>query len=136
MFARGRIGSLELESFELFVQTEFAAAHRLREYDGNCEHLHGHNWKVDVVLRASQLDALGMALDFRDAKRLIHEVLDEFDHEYLNELPPFREVNPTTENIARFIYHALEAKLPAGTAVAKVTAWESEKCGASYSREP
>jgi len=129
-------GVCTLETFELFVQTEFAAAHRLREYDGNCEHLHGHNWKVDVVLRANQLDALGMALDFRDAKRLIHEVLDGFDHEYLNELPPFREVNPTTENIARFIYHALEAKLPEGTAVAKVTAWESEKCGASYSREP
>jgi 6-pyruvoyltetrahydropterin/6-carboxytetrahydropterin synthase len=113
---------------------EFAAAHRLREYDGNCERLHGHNWKVDVVLRAALLDRLGMAMDFRVAKRLIHEVLDGFDHQCLNELAPFREMNPTTENIARVVYEALEARLPSGVAVAKVTAWESDQCGASYFR--
>ena len=79
------------------------------------------------------LDRLGMLLDFRDAKRLIHEVLDGFDHQCLNDLEPFRDQNPTTENIARIVYEALAARLPHGVTVAKVTAWESDHCGASYS---
>jgi 6-pyruvoyltetrahydropterin/6-carboxytetrahydropterin synthase len=118
------------------VETDFAAAHRLREYDGNCERLHGHNWKVDVVLRGQALDGLGMVIDFRDAKRLIHEVLADFDHTCLNDLEAFATQNPTTENLARTIYEALAAKLPDGVSVAKVTAWESEHCGVSYSRTP
>ncbi len=121
--------------YELLIQTYFAAAHRLREYTGDCERLHGHNWRVDVVLRAPQLDRLGMVMDFRVAKRLIAEILDGFDHQYLNELDTFRELNPTTENIARTIFVALAAKLPAEIAVAKVTAWESDLCGASYIAE-
>ena len=124
----------ELDVYELLIRAEFAAAHRLREYDGNCERLHGHNWKVDVVLRTTALDSLGMALDFREAKRLIRDALDAFDHQYLNDLAPFRDANPTTENIARTVYHALAATLPDGVAVAKVTAWESDGCGASYTR--
>jgi len=123
-----------LDVYELVVEAGFAAAHRLREYDGNCERLHGHNWKVDVVLRGNALDKLGMVMDFRDAKRMIGEVLNTFDHRCLNDLEPFQTVNPTTENIARFIYHALAAKLPEGITVAKVTAWESEHCGATYSQ--
>jgi len=116
------------------IQTEFAAAHRLREYDGNCERLHGHNWKIDVALRGEQLDKLGMLLDFREAKRLIQEVLGQLDHRCLNDVEPFRETNPTTENIARTVFHALAARLPQGILVRKVTAWESDHCGASYTR--
>jgi 6-pyruvoyltetrahydropterin/6-carboxytetrahydropterin synthase len=116
----------------LYLRSEFAAAHRLREYDGNCERLHGHNWKVDVVLRGAQLDRLGMLLDFREAKRLLRELLDALDHRYLNELEAFREANPTTENLARTICEALAARLPEGITVARVTAWESDGCGASY----
>jgi len=118
------------------MQGEFAAAHRLREYDGNCERLHGHNWKVDVVLRGENLDKLGMVLDFRDAKRLLNQVLDELDHSYLNELEAFRQQNPTTENVARVVYDALAARLPDGVTVARVTAWECDHCGASYSQTP
>jgi len=125
-----------LDIYELTVETEFAAAHRLREYDGNCERLHGHNWKVDVVLRGEALDGLGMVIDFRDAKRLVGEVLAEFDHSCLNDLAAFQEQNPTTENVARTIYEALAAKLPDGVSVARVTAWESDHCGVSYSRTP
>jgi len=131
-----RRGSATLEAYELLIQTEFAAAHNLREYDGNCERLHGHNWKVHVVLRGHQLDSLGMLVDFRDAKRRINAILSAFDHHYLNELTPFVSENPTTENIARFIYGALADSLPEGIVVAKVTAWESDHCGASYSRTP
>jgi 6-pyruvoyltetrahydropterin/6-carboxytetrahydropterin synthase len=129
------LGASILDRYELLISTDFAAAHRLREYDGNCERLHGHNWKVDVVLRADALDDLGMALDFREAKRLIGEVLERFDHQYLNEVEPFDQRNPTTENIARTIFERLAAKLPDGVSVARVTAWESEGCGASYARQ-
>ena len=122
-----------LGAYELVLRVEFAAAHRLRGYDGNCERLHGHNWKVDVVLRGERLDGLGMVVDFRDAKRLIQEVLEEFDHRNLNELPRFETTNPTTENIARAIFDALVERLPEGVSVARVTAWESDQCGASYS---
>jgi len=124
--------SRHLASYELIVQTEFAAAHRLREYDGNCERLHGHNWKVDVVLRGEALDNLGMVLDFRDAKRLVREVLADFDHQYLNDIEPFREQNPTTENLARTLSDAIAAKLAPGVSVRSVTCWESDKCGVTY----
>ena len=125
-----------MDVYELVVEADFAAAHRLREYDGNCEHLHGHNWKVGVALRGECLDALGMVIDFREAKRLIAEILADFDHAFLNDLAVFQDQNPTTENLARTIYEALAAKLPDGITVAKVTAWESEHCGVSYSRTP
>jgi len=123
-----------VDTYELIIETDFAAAHRLREYEGNCERLHGHNWKVDIYVRAHQLDALGMVLDFREVKRLVREITDELDHHFLNDLALFETVNPTTENIAAAIYEALAAKLPDGVAVSKVTAWESDHCGASYSR--
>jgi len=123
-----------VDTYELIIETDFAAAHRLREYEGNCERLHGHNWKVDIYVRAHQLDALGMVLDFREVKRLVREITDELDHHFLNDLAMFETVNPTTENIAAAIYEALAAKLPDGVAVSKVTAWESGHCGASYSR--
>ncbi|HPD17317.1 MAG TPA: 6-carboxytetrahydropterin synthase QueD [Planctomycetota bacterium] len=116
------------------MQAQFAAAHRLREYDGNCERLHGHNWRVDVTLRGHSLDRLGMLMDFREAKRLLHEVLEPLDHQCLNDVEPFRDMNPTTENIARTLFEALTERLPQGIAVARVTAWESDGCGASYSR--
>ncbi len=123
-----------MDIYELVIETDFAAAHRLREYDGDCERLHGHNWKVDIVVRAHRLNSLGMVMDFRDVKRLIREITDEFDHHFLNDLPAFESVNPTTENIARSVYEALAAKLPDGVTVAKVTAWESDHCGASYAQ--
>jgi 6-pyruvoyltetrahydropterin/6-carboxytetrahydropterin synthase len=129
-------GEPSLSTYEVIVETGFSAAHRLREYEGNCERLHGHNWKVDVTLRAHELDELGIAVDFREAKRLIHEVLEGFDHQFLNELEAFRQVNPTTENLARTICDALAARLPRGLEVARVTAWESDHCGASYLPSP
>lgn len=118
--------------YELTVESEFAAAHSLREYHGKCENLHGHNWKVQVVLSAGKLDKLGMVMDFRDVKRLVGEILDGLDHRHLNELEEFKRQNPTTENIARVLHERLSARMPDGIAVGKVTVWESEKSGASY----
>ncbi|MCF6155195.1 MAG: 6-carboxytetrahydropterin synthase QueD [Candidatus Brocadia sp.] len=119
--------------FELVVETDFSAAHNLREYKGQCERLHGHNWKVQVILKAEKLDKLGMVMDFRDAKKVIGEIINRFDHVYLNELPDFEVLNPTTENLSKILYDGLKNVLPIGVKVSKVTTWESDRCGAAYS---
>lgn len=118
--------------FELIVETDFSAAHNLREYKGQCENLHGHNWKVQVILRAEKLDPLGMVLDFRDVKRILGEILNKYDHVYLNDIPEFKILNPTTENLSKILYGKLKTAMPAGIAVARVTTWESDRCGAAY----
>lgn len=118
--------------YELVIQSDFSAAHRLRSYDGDCERLHGHNWRVDALFEAEELNSLGMVADFRVVKRLLEELLREFDHQDLNELERFSEQNPSTENIARAIYQEFSYKLPHGMRVKKITVWESDHCGASY----
>ena len=118
--------------YELVVETDFAAAHNIREYAGNCERLHGHNWKVRVELRSRRLDHLGMVMDFREVKARLSEVVKTLDHQYLNELEPFKKVNPTTESIAHFICVKLSQSLPKGVSVAKVTVWESDRCAVAY----
>ena len=121
--------------YEIRVEKEFAAAHYLREYQGKCENLHGHNWKVEVRFRSGGLDKAGMLLDFRKAREIVWDALERFDHKYLNDVDEFKEANPTTENVARIVYHAVRAKTPAGVTVASVTCWESERCGATYFEE-
>ena len=118
--------------FELSIDGEFAAAHFLREYEGKCENLHGHNWKVQLRLRADGLNSIGMVLDFKDARAVLTDVLNRFDHKCLNELSEFKEVNPTTENLSRMICEEVSARLPEGVKVSRVTCWESERCSASY----
>lgn len=122
--------------YELIIQTDFAAAHSLRGYAGDCERLHGHNWKLDVVVSSPKLDKQGMVCDFREVKKLLARVVDRLDHRHLNELDFFRKLNPTTENVARVISEELDKLLPSGVRVTRVTAWESDHCGATYfSRE-
>ena len=118
--------------YELSVQGNFSAAHNLRGYKGDCERLHGHNWRVQVHLAADELDGLGMVMDFRDVKGLLNEILSELDHRYLNEVKPFDVQNPTTENLCRHIADRLAQGLPDRVAVRRVTCWESENCGSSY----
>jgi 6-pyruvoyltetrahydropterin/6-carboxytetrahydropterin synthase len=118
--------------FELVVETGFAAAHRIREYKGNCEVLHGHNWKVELRVAGADLNDLGMVCDFREVKRLLGAVVERLDHKYLNDVEPFVTINPTTENVARFVHDELKRQLPAGLSMTGVTVWESEGCGATY----
>ncbi|MFW6457120.1 MAG: 6-carboxytetrahydropterin synthase QueD [Planctomycetota bacterium] len=118
--------------YELMLKTHFSAAHRLREYEGQCENLHGHNYHVEVVLAGDELDESGMLIDFKKAKGFLKEVMGRLDHEYLNEVEPFDQLNPTTENIARHIAEVLAALLPEGLRIGRVTCWESEKCAARY----
>lgn len=118
--------------YELSLQTHFAAAHRLREYEGKCESLHGHNYHVDLVLGGRELNESGMLMDFKEAKAIAGDVVERLDHGYLNETEPFDEINPTTEQIARHIAVEVGRRLPEGIGVRSVTCWESEKCAARY----
>jgi 6-pyruvoyltetrahydropterin/6-carboxytetrahydropterin synthase len=118
--------------YELTIRSQFSAAHNLRAYKGKCEHLHGHNWGVDLMLVGDVLNPEGMLLDFNEGKRILAEVLDRFDHAYLNEVAPFQDMNPSSENLARIIAQAVAERLPPHVRVAAVTTWESERCGATW----
>lgn len=119
--------------YELVINARFSAAHNLRNYGGKCERLHGHNWRVEVFVRADALGKNGMVLDFRILREETEQVLEALDHQYLNDLPYFQKEEPSSENIARYIYEALEERLPPHhLRPHKVTAWESEGAGASY----
>ena len=120
--------------YELIVESEFSAAHRLREYRGACERLHGHNWRVELAVEGEKLNELGMVMDFRELKKILGEVLGQFDHVFLNELPAFREENPTTENVGRIVFEECNRRMPPGVRVRSVAVWESPRCGSRYSR--
>jgi 6-pyruvoyltetrahydropterin/6-carboxytetrahydropterin synthase len=121
--------------YEIRVEMEFAAAHYLREYQGKCENLHGHNWKVEVRFRSGDLDRAGMLMDFKRAREIVGQIVERFDHKYLNDIEEFKEANPTTENLARILYKAIGPKTPKGVKISRVTCWESEQSGASYFEE-
>lgn len=97
--------------FDIFIQTHFSAGHHLRDYPGDCEKPHGHNWNVEVTVRATELDKLGMGVDFRTIKDAVALVMDTLDHRDLNEHPAFRDQNPSSENISVYIYNALKEPL-------------------------
>ena len=121
--------------YEVSVDETFAAAHNLRNYKGKCEDLHGHNYKVRVVLAGKDLDATGLLYDFVHLKQAIQAVIRKLDHKYLNELPPFDKLNPSAENIARYIHDETAKQLPPaanGAGVASVTVWETETSAAVY----
>lgn len=122
--------------YELKIEDSFAAAHNLRGYKGQCEALHGHNWKVEIVVRADRLDETGLAIDFNELKAATQQVLETLDHGYLNDLPMFREQNPSSELIAKHIFEELGRRIERkGVWIHRVTAWESERACASYLRD-
>lgn len=93
---------------DIFIKTHFSGGHHLREYPGNCEHPHGHNWKVRVTVRATRLDHLGMGIDFKTLKKHVQSVIDELDHRDLNNHPAFTDKNPSSEHIAMHIFTTLK----------------------------
>jgi len=119
--------------YELKIITSFSAAHRLENFYGKCEALHGHNWKVEVLLQGDKLDEAGLLQDFGVVKARTRELLEEIDHKYLNELPAFSHQNPSSENLARHLFEGLGAVLNRdGVRVSRVSVWESENSCASY----
>ncbi len=120
--------------YELTVITQFAAAHQLRKFRGKCEKLHGHNWRIEVSLTGEKLNDAGLLIDFEEIKEATDRILEEFDHSFLNELPQFKDQNPSSENIAAYIFEKLGSTLNNNQIkVTKVTAWESDSARASYS---
>jgi len=119
--------------YELKIVSQVAAAHQLREFQGKCEQLHGHNWKIEVYVTGDTLGEDGLLIDFGLIKKDTKKVLEELDHKFLNELEPFKEENPSSENIARYIYESLSHTLNNDAIrISKVTAWESDTACATY----
>ena len=119
--------------FHLMIKTHFAAAHNLINYQGDCENLHGHNWRVEVTVAARELDKAGLGIDFKLLKQRTNQILDELDHKYLNDLEPFQTVSPSSENICRYLFERLSERLnDDNVKVEQVNVWESENACASY----
>jgi 6-pyruvoyltetrahydropterin/6-carboxytetrahydropterin synthase len=121
--------------FVVSVQAHYDSAHFLRHYEGKCERLHGHHYVVEVALAAEQLNQAGIAYDFVEIKRHLRELADGLDHENLNELPPFAELEPSAENQAKYFYEELKRRLPPEMAAALTYArvWETPTQWAQYS---
>ena len=120
--------------FELAIIGDFAAAHRLHGYEGNCKDLHGHTWKVEVVIAADQLDKIGMVMDFKVLKMKLKDLLSNIDHVYLNDLAAFQKDNPTTENLAKYIFEEF-SKICRPLQLKRVRVWESQSASVTYSRD-
>ena len=119
--------------FEIEIDRSFSAAHQLRGYNGDCCNLHGHNYKVTVTVRSAEQDEIGIALDFKKLKAGLDELLAELDHKFLNDVPGFESINPTSENIAKTIFDRLASKLnDSRIRVHKVRISENKSSGASY----
>lgn len=120
--------------FEVSVEHTFAAGHALRNYRGKCENVHGHNYRVQVLVRGEKLDEIGMLADFTVLKKLLREVSEPMDHVFINDLPPFTEMNPTAENMAWYIWQKMQEglKLQHAVEVAEVKVWETDVQYAVY----
>ena len=120
--------------FEVTVEQTFAAGHALRNYRGKCENVHGHNYRVRVTVQGDQLDATGLLVDFVDVNRLIGGVVEYLDHQFINDLPPFDQLNPSAENIAKYFYDRVSSglKSEAAARVSQVQVWETDTSSALY----
>ena len=120
--------------FEVTIEETFAAGHALRNYRGKCENVHGHNYRCQVTLEGAELDEIGLLVDFVELKRVVHGVLDRLDHQWLNEFPPFDVLNPSAENMARYIYEQVAEglKVREGVRIALVKLWETDTAHATY----
>ena len=120
--------------FEVTIEETFAAGHALRNYRGKCENVHGHNYRCQVTLEGAELDSIGLLVDFVELKKVVHGVLDRMDHQWLNDFPPFDVLNPSAENMARYIYEQVAGQLTPreGVRVGLVKLWETDTASATY----
>jgi len=123
-------------TYTLKILADFASAHTLRDYPGDCSRMHGHNWKLEVEVTATALNDHGMGMDFKTIKTATRELAATLDHRYLNDIPPFDTVNPTAENIAQYFYQNLSQTVNIDTAkISAVTLWETDRACVRYSEE-
>jgi 6-pyruvoyltetrahydropterin/6-carboxytetrahydropterin synthase len=119
--------------YEVTIKKSFSAAHLLKEIGGKCEDLHGHNFVVEVSVVSPGLNQDGLLIDFRVLKKWTDEIIQQLDHQYLNETEYFKDVNPTSEIIARFIYDQMTKQIQGNQLkISRVTVWESEDARVSY----
>ena len=119
--------------FEVSIDYSFSAGHSLRNYKGKCENVHGHNYKVRVSVEGEHLDATGLLIDFADLRRAVKVIVDRLDHQFLNDLAPFDQLNPSAENIARYFSDELHPQIHQnGARLQSVTVWETETSAATY----
>ena len=120
--------------FEVTIEQTFAAGHALRNYRGKCENVHGHNYRCQVTVEGRGLDEIGLLIDFVTLKKTLQTVIDHLDHQWLNDFPPFDVLNPSAENIAKYIYDEVNKGLNMDGAVrlASVRLWETDTSSATY----
>ncbi len=123
-------------AYKLKVESYFSAAHRLREYKGKCESLHGHNWKVEASVVSDNLDKAGMVLDFKELRAMLKDVLSKLDHTELNRIAHFKKYNPTSELIAEHIFNSLNKKFKKPVMLESVSVWETPGSCAVYYNKP
>jgi len=121
--------------FELQYSTSFSAAHRLDKYEGDCSRIHGHNWRVTVVVQAPELDEMDMAIDLRQLKKITNNFLERYDHRFLNDIPEFKDMHPTSENMARFFFREMAKLFDEPVLLRKITICESDNYAVSYYKQ-
>lgn len=137
MLKKLKLNKKIMNKFEVYVESNFSAAHQLELYKGKCENLHGHNWKVGVVISSTRLNKQQMVIDFVKLKKILKKILDSLDHKYLNNISFFKTDQPTAENIAKYIYKKLKEKISYYKNIEKIKiiVWETPLQYASYEEE-
>lgn len=121
--------------FEVSVEETFSAGHALRGYKGKCENPHGHNYRVRVNVEGERLDSIGLLFDFAQLKKILRELIADVDHKFLNDQPPFDAINPSAENIAKFLYDETSKEMhrtSQAPRIKSVTVWETDETSATY----
>ena len=118
--------------YTLSVNTYISAAHQLNDYDGPCARIHGHNWKIQIEVRADTLDKIGISVDFNDLEKWLWQIVGPLDHQLINTVPPFDKINPTAENIVKYTFDQMKKQLPGHVTLLRVSAWETDSCLVSY----
>jgi 6-pyruvoyltetrahydropterin/6-carboxytetrahydropterin synthase len=119
--------------FEVSVEKTFAAGHALRNYHGKCENVHGHNYRVLVTIQGQELDSIGLLVDFVEVKKLMSQVIDRLDHQFINDVEPFDILNPSAENMAKYFYDEISTGLgESPVRVGEVKVWETDTASATY----
>jgi 6-pyruvoyltetrahydropterin/6-carboxytetrahydropterin synthase len=122
--------------FQVSVEDTFSSGHALRGYRGKCENVHGHNYRVRVTVEGPQLDSIGLLVDFTLLKQVMREIIGRLDHQFINDLEPFRAVNPSAENLAKYFYDEMQhglKNLPPGARITDAIVWETDTSQAKYS---